>query len=383
MSATADALPPPRPQIVLRGRTIPVVLPKRSDPRLKLSATIFTLTVFGLTILRFQVSIPQILVCILVCMVIECAITLRRDGTLVWPASAIQTGLSVAFIFRIAGTRHGQLWSLNGIYVMAIVASLSLLSKYLIRRGGRHIFNPSNVGLAWGLLVLGPSHVFSEHLWWRPFGAAIVVSMAVIFGGAFWVLRQVKMIPMATVFLATFGALMALLSLSGDSYFARWHQGPVGGGFFWSTIAFSPEVLIFAFFMITDPQTAPKRPPARMLYAVSTAVLAAVLISFQDTEFGIKTAILSSLVATCALVPVFERLGARWSSRRTPAGDTEEQPRAHGARPSWSRLARAVRDPTLVAIAVLALAAPVDAALLGHDRSIPLIERGLTPHHVQ
>jgi len=112
-----DALAKERPQIVVRGRAIPVILPKLSDPRLKLSATIFTLTVLGLSILNFQVSIPQILVCILLCSVIEAALTYRRDHVLVWPASAIQTGVSVAFIFRVGGTRHGDYWSLRGLHL--------------------------------------------------------------------------------------------------------------------------------------------------------------------------------------------------------------------------------------------------------------------------
>lgn len=44
----AEILPRPRPHVVVRGRSIPVVLPKLSDPRLKLSATIITLTILGL-----------------------------------------------------------------------------------------------------------------------------------------------------------------------------------------------------------------------------------------------------------------------------------------------------------------------------------------------
>ncbi|MGH9266949.1 MAG: RnfABCDGE type electron transport complex subunit D, partial [Acidimicrobiales bacterium] len=300
-----------RPQVVLRGRPIPVVLPKWSDPRLKLSATIFTLTFLGLTILNFQVSIPQILVCVLLSAVMESVVTYRRERVLVWPASAIQTGISVAFIFRVGGTQHADFWSVQGLHLFVLVVLLSLLPKYLLRLNNRHVFNPSNIGLAWGLLLIGPSHVFSEHLWWAPLGAPVLIAMAVILGGAFWVLRQVRMIPMVSAFLATFAVLIAIFAVSGRSYYAIWHDGPVGGSFYWLTIALSPELLIFAIFMITDPQTAPKDRLARMIYAVTTAVVAAGLIVVQPTEFGIKLAILSSLVLTCALVPLFEAV-SRW-----------------------------------------------------------------------
>lgn len=377
--ASIEAPPSARPQIILRGRAIPVVLPKLGDPRLKLSATIITLTILGLTVLNFQVSIPQILVTVLLCALIEAAVTLWRQHILIWPASAIQTGVSVAFIFRVGGTEHGDWWSLRGLGYFALVVALCMLAKYLLRINGRHIFNPSNIGLVWGLLLIGPSYVFSEHLWWDPMGVPVAISMLVIFGGAWWVLRQVKMIPMTVAFLGTFFVLIAIFALAGKEYFATWHEGPVSGSFYWYTVAFSPELLIFVFFMITDPQTAPKSPRGRIIYAVATAFVAAGLIVVQTTEFGIKVAILSSLVATCALVPAIERLSRRIEARR--AGEPIA-PRA-APRPFGRRLATAVRDPVLVAIAVIAVAAPLNTALLPRDDSILLIEQGLTPRNVQ
>jgi hypothetical protein len=254
-----------------------------------------------------------------------------------------------------------------------------MLPKYLLRINGRHIFNPSNIGIVCGLLVIGPSYVFSEHLWWDPFGVPVFISMVVIFGGAWWVLRQVKMIGMTAAFLGTFFLLIAIFAIAGDSYYATWHDGPVSGAFYWYTIAFSPELLIFVFFMITDPQTAPKSRTGRNLYAVSTAVVAAGLTVLQTTEFGIKVAILSSLVATCALTPTFDRLGRRIEARRSGA-PVEPRP---APPPLGRRLAAAVRDPVLVAVAVIAVAAPLNTALLPRDDSIVLIEQGLTPRNVQ
>ncbi len=383
MTTTA---PPPvpaqvkaQPHVVVRGRSIPVVLPKLGDPRLKLSATIFTLTALGLTILDFQVSIPQILLCILLSAVTEAFLTYRRDHVLVWPASSIQTGVSVGFIFRVGGTEHGDYWSLRGLHIFVFVIALSLLPKYLIRRNGRHIFNPSNIGLAWALLLIGPSHVFSEHLWWAPLGAPVLIAMAVILGGGFWVLRQVKMLPMVMTFLATFFILIAAFALAGRSYYATWHDGPVGGSFYWLTIALSPELLIFVFFMITDPQTAPKSPLGRHIYAVATAFTAAGLILIQPTEFGIKVAILSSLLLTCALVPWFERLATRIQDRRS---DASPPPRS-APDPLGRRLVAAARQPVLVAMTIVVVGGLANTALLARDKDVVLIERELTPRAVQ
>jgi len=373
------AAPKKRPEVVIRRRRIPVVFPKWSDPRLKLSATIWTLTILGLTILSFQVSIPQIAVTVLLCALIEVAVTYRREHVLVWPASALQTGISVAFILRVAGTKHGDYWTFRGIWYFVLVALMSLLPKYILRHNNRHIFNPSNIGLAWGLLLIGPSHVFSEHLWWAPLGAPILIAMAVIFGAAFWVLRQVKMIPLALTFLATFFVLIGLFALFGRSYYATWHNGPVGGSFYWVTIALSPELLIFVFFMITDPQTAPKSPLGRQIYAVATAVVATALIGVQHTEFGIKVAILSSLLLTCALVPAIETVSRRIQVRRHGTPALAGPP----PQPLGRRLAVGARNPVLVAVLVIAVAGPVNTALLGRDHKIVLIERGLTSRTVQ
>jgi Na+-translocating ferredoxin:NAD+ oxidoreductase RnfD subunit len=227
--------------------------------------------------------------------------------------------------------------------------------------------------------LIGPSHVFSEHLWWATLGAPILIAMAVIFGGAYWVLRQVKMIPLAVTFLATFFALIALFAVFGRTYNATWHTGPVGGSFYWLTIALSPELLIFVFFMITDPQTAPKSATGRKIYAVATAALAAALILVQSTEFGIKVAILSSLLLTCALSPAMDRLGRRIEARRAgvPLPTPADSP------PLVKRLAIAARNPVLVAVLIIAVAGPVNTALLARDKKIVLIERGLTTRTVQ
>ena len=366
------------PRLTLGGRDIPVILPKLGDPRFKLSATIITLTILGQTVLNFQVSLPQILVCVLLCAAIDVTMAFRRDKVMIWPASGIQTGISVAFIFRVGGTRHGDWWSIRGLHIFVLVVALSMVPKYVLRRNGRHIFNPSNIGLAWGLLVIGPSHVFSEHLWWAPLGPAVVFSMAVIFAGGWWVLRQVKMLPMAASFLATFFVLIAVFAVAGRSYWATWHDGPVGGSFYWLTVALSPELLIFVFFMISDPQTSPRSALGRKLYAVTTAVVAAALIGVQTTEFGIKVAILSSLVVTCPLVPLFERAAQRIQDRRSGA---PAQPWL--ARPLGPQLAAAVRSKVAVAVVVIAVAAPVNTALLARNDQIPPIERNLTGRTVQ
>ena len=252
------------------------------------------------------------------CALIDMAVTLGRQRILAWPASGLLTGDGIAFILRASGTRHGDWWSLHGIQYFLAAAVIALASKHLIRPGGRHIFNPSNVGLIWCLVVIGPARVFPQYLWWGPIGGPVVAALVVIAIGAVWVLRSVRMVPMALSFLVPFAALIAIFAASGQSFLATWHDGPVGGASYWLNICASPELLIFVFFMMSDPKTAPRGPVARLIFGAITALVAGALVVFQPTEFGVKVAILASLTVACALVPLIEALGRRIQGAPAP-----------------------------------------------------------------
>jgi Na+-translocating ferredoxin:NAD+ oxidoreductase RnfD subunit len=371
---TAPAAKPSR-HVTVRGEQIPVVLPNRRDPRLKLSTVVITLHVLGQTLLDFKVSIAQILISMAVCGLIEGVITFRNTRMLVWPASGVLTGSSIALILRASGTVHGEYWSLNGIQFFVLAGVVSLLSKHLIRPTGRHLFNPSNVGIVWCLLVVGPNHVFAQYLWWGPSILGQVLAYLVILLGALWILRAVKMIPMALSFLITFAVLTGLFALAGREFIAIWHEGPIDGLEYWVNVALSAEVLVFVFFMISDPQTAPKAPEARVLYGATVATVAAALIYFQQTEFGIKVAILSSLIVVCAVVPFLEAAVRRRKTGTEPA-TVPPAPRAPGPAARPLGLAAALRRPAVAAALIMAVAAPIDTALLSGNKQVILIEQG-------
>ena len=126
--------------VKLGTRVYPVVLPSVRDPRLHLAATILTIHLLGQTVLGFRVSVPQVVTAILTCALIEVAWVMRTSRQLVWPASAMLTGSGVALIFRWSGW-SGRPLELGGV-PFALVAAVSLVSKYAIRHRGEHVFNP-------------------------------------------------------------------------------------------------------------------------------------------------------------------------------------------------------------------------------------------------
>src|SRR6187200_3347394 len=270
---SAPAVVAGRPTVRIRGTEYPVLLPTVRDPRLHLATVIVSLQVLGQTAFGFQLSIAQILVSLLTCAVLEVALVVRRQRVLMWPASAMLTGNGVAFILRVPGTEHGDWWSLHGWWIFAGTAAVSLLSKYVIQFRGGHVFNPSNFGLVLCFLLLGPERADPLDFWWGPMSPALA---------------------------------LALLAASGHEMNARWHLGPVTGWEFWRALVFSPEILVFLFFMITDPKTIPSGKTGRRVYAVAIGLLAALLSAPQTTEFATKVAVLSALFIVCAARPLIQ-----------------------------------------------------------------------------
>ncbi len=317
---SAPAVDAGRPTVRIRGTQYPVLLPTVRDPRLHLAAVIITLQVLGQTAFGFQLSIAQILVALLTCAVLEVSIAFRRQRVLMWPASALLTGNGVAFVLRVPGTEHGDWWSLNGWWIFAGTAAVALLSKYLITFRGRHVFNPSNFGLVLCFLLLGSARADPLDLWWGPMSAWMALALAIIVVGGLAILSRLRLLEIAVFFWVAFAAGIAVLAASGHAMTARWHLGPVTGWEFWRVLVFSPEILVFLFFMITDPKTIPSGRRGRRAYAVGIALVATLLIAPQTTEFATKVAVLAALALVCAARPVAEVLGARIAVPWAPAG---------------------------------------------------------------
>jgi Na+-translocating ferredoxin:NAD+ oxidoreductase RnfD subunit len=307
-----------RPTLRIRGTTYPVLLPSIRDPRLHLASIIITLQVLGQVAFDFRLSIAQILVSLAVAAVLEFAITLWRSRVLMWPASALLTGNGVAFVLRVPGTEHGDWWSMKGWWIFAGTSAVALLSKYVIRVRGNHVFNPSNIGLVLCFLLLGAQRADPLALWWGPLSPALVLALVLIVVGGFLILRRLQLVGIAVGFWLAFAAGIGVLAASGHTMTAAWHVGPIEGRQFWWLLVSSPEILVFLFFMITDPKTTPSSRPGRRAYGVGVGLLATLLIAPQTTEFATKVAILAALALVCAARGLVELVGqARLAALRT------------------------------------------------------------------
>ena len=314
----AHAASVPSGGLTLRG--YPVLLPKVSDPRLHLAAVITSLQVLGQTAFDFRLSIAQILLSLGTCAVLEVVITFAQKRVLMWPASALLTGNGVAFILRVPGTEHGDWWSTHGWWIYVGTAAVSLLSKYVIQWRGNHPFNPSNIGLVLCFLLLGRSRAEPLDFWWGPMSWWLALALAIILVGGFAILSRLHLLVVAVGFWLAFAAGIGLLAVTDHAMTARWHLGSIYGAYFWWVLLTSPEVLVFLFFMITDPRTAPRGRGPRALYAVSVGLLAALLIAPMQTEYATKVALLGALAIVCAVQPLVRLLRVSLVPRQLAVG---------------------------------------------------------------
>lgn len=301
---------PVRARSVRIGSTVyPVVLPKLRDSRLHVAGIVITLHTLGQVGLGFHVSVPQILSAILTTALLQAAITFRQTKSFVWPASAMLTGSGIALILRVPSTPVGDHWTFHKWWMFSAVAAFSLLTKFIVRKGGSHVFNPSNVGLVLAFIILGSSQIEPLDFWWAPLSnPSMVIAYAVILIGGTLVTRRLGLLATVISFWIVLSAGTAINAASGQCFTARWAFAPVCGSSLWTTIVTSPEILIFTYFMITDPRTTPRGRVGRTLFGALVGVVCVVLMAPQDTEFGAKVALLAGLTIMTAVRPLVERV---------------------------------------------------------------------------
>jgi Na+-translocating ferredoxin:NAD+ oxidoreductase RnfD subunit len=169
-----------------------------------------------------------------------------------WPnlASAYITGISVGILVRSPAA-----------WPYALCSLLSISSKYVIRVRGRHIFNPSNFGIA-AMLILAPYTVASLSIQWGnnlwPMLVIWLLGSAIIY--------RLKRFHISFTYVASFILFAFLRSfITGHPWQAE--IAPITG----------PMYQLFVFFMITDPKTTVRSKWAQCLVAFLVAAMEMVL----------------------------------------------------------------------------------------------------------
>ena len=265
--------------------------PSRLDPRLYQIACLAALLVYGVGWRSFDVSPAQIVLTLGAALAAQ-AVGSRWAGLPAFDAkSALISGLSLCLLLRV-----DALW-------LAVAAALVAVgSKFLLRWDGKHIFNPTNLGVA-AIVAL------SDRAWVSPaqWGAGTTIAFLVACLGGMVVNRAARS-DVTYAFLGSYAAILFGRAVwIGQPWSVPLHQLESG------------SLLLFSFFMISDPKTTPNSRAARFLFGVLVATGAAFVAFVLFKPSGP----IWSLVALSPLVPLLDRFfpGRRYEWTRPTAGN--------------------------------------------------------------
>ncbi|MBW4582322.1 MAG: RnfABCDGE type electron transport complex subunit D [Tildeniella nuda ZEHNDER 1965/U140] len=188
--------------------------------------------------------------------------------------------------------------------VLACVAAI--VSKFLIRVNGKHVFNPGNFGIVTAL-TLTPDAWVSPGQWGEEGWYAL---MFLSCGGL--VVGRVGRWDTTIAFLGSYAVLEAIRNV-----LLGWTWDV------WAHRLMSGSLLMFSLFMITDPRTIPNARFGRVLWAVAIALLTFFLRNYLFLSTAVFWALFALAPLSILIDAVFPGDRFVWQSRAGEAGEAE------------------------------------------------------------
>jgi len=246
----------------------------RFDPRIYQITALTALLIYGISALHFDVTAARSALILGVAIGAQ-ALCSRIWGVRFDPRSAAISGLSLCLLLRS-----------NSVVLVLIAAVIAVGSKFVIRWRGKHIFNPTNVAIV-ALLLTGRVWV-SPGQWGN---VAFFAFLIACLGGI--VVNRATRSDVTFAFIVAWSAILIGRSLwLGEPMAIPIHRLENGA------------LLLFTFFMISDPRTTPDSRTGRILFA---ALVAAGAWYIQFRLFR-TNGILWSLAITSLLTPILDAL---------------------------------------------------------------------------
>lgn len=257
------------------------------DPRLYQIAVLAGLLAYGLTALRFEIRAPQVFATLAGALAAQWAFA-RATNIPFESKSALISALSLCLLLRT-----------NSPWAAAAAAVLAIGSKFLVRWHGKHVFNPTNVAVV-AMLALGWGWV-SAGQW----GSAAWFAFLMGCLGTLVVTRAARADVTLAFLAAHAGIAFGVAAWLGQPVAVPIHRLQNGA------------LLLFAFFMISDPRTTPDSRRGRIVFAMLVAAGAA----FVQYRLFRVNGLLWALAACAPLTPLIDRWlpGARHSWTHTPS----------------------------------------------------------------
>lgn len=282
LGATLRAGAPSRKQVETLARSATRTLGS-TDPRHYQIAVLCGLLLYGLARLDLEVRPARALLILTSALLTQYLCTRLFRLPLLEPRSALISGLSLCLLLRT-----------NSPLLAGLAGATAIASKFLVRWKGKHVFNPTNFAIV--LLMALTGEVWVSPAQW---GSAVYFAFLLACLGGLVVHRAAR--SDISIALLTFWAAIVLgrALWLGDPAAIPLRQMQSG------------SLLIFAFFMISDPRTTPNSRAGRVSFALLVALGAGVV------QFGLyrTNGLLWSLACLSPLVPLIDRVlpAARFS----------------------------------------------------------------------
>lgn len=252
----------------------------------------------GLSLREFEITVLQIAAILATCFAAQwlgCVLNAIRFD---WKSPLITT-LSLSLLLRA-----------DGAWPLMLAAAIAVGSKFALRLNDKHIFNPANAGIV-ALIFL------TDAAWTTPgqWGTALWFALFIALAGSLVAWRATR-IDVPLIFLGAYATLLFARALwLGDPLaipFLRLQNG---------------ALILFAFFMISDPKTTPDGPLWRAAFSAGAALVAYVL----TFHFYVTDGLFYALAIICLIRPLIELFDLapryQWGAEPARLGKSARVPR--------------------------------------------------------
>ena len=248
----------------------------RNDPRYYQIAVLSSLLIYGVGWLEFDIGWSQIVVSLGITLLTQYACSEIFRLPSFDPRSPLISGLSLCLLLRT-----------NSLLLAFLTAVVTIVSKFGLKRGRKHIFNPTNFGIV--AMMLLTSQVWVSPAQW---GSKLYFAFFIACAGGMVIYRAARSDVTYAFLLAYAGILFGRAFWLGDPWTIPFKQLQSG------------SLLLFAFYMISDPRTTPDSRIGRILFAIIVAAGAA----YVQFVLYRTNGLLWSLAVCSIITPLIDRL---------------------------------------------------------------------------
>lgn len=215
----------------------------QSDPRFYQITVLSSLLIYGTGWLTFDIQLIYIVIIIFTALLTQLLCTFWLKLPFDWRSPLI-SALSLCLLLRT-----------SSLLLVSLTAVITILSKFTLRWNHKHIFNPTNFGLVTMMLI-------TEQVWVSPgqWGSNVFFGFLLACLGGLVIHRATRS-EVTYAFVVSY--IIMLLTRAwwlGDPWAIPLHQLESGA------------LLLFAFFMISDPKTTPNSKTGRILFGFLVAM---------------------------------------------------------------------------------------------------------------